>query len=141
MVDESLAKEVGNMMEDGMKGPEDILKLMELFKQVSAEVDDLKEELEDIDQFEGQMVISDKDFKWWVKMGDGIFDYGKGEVDSPSFTMSAEWETMSGMLSGEIDGTSAYMAGDLEIEGNLQDTIAYGDYLQYVAEVLEDLQE
>lgn len=139
MVDKQLAEEVSEMMEAGMKEPEDILKLMELFKQVSAEVDDLQEELEDIDLFVGQMIISDKDFKWWVKMGEGVFEYGKGEGEDTSFTMNADWETMRGMMSGEIDGTSAYMSGDLQIEGNLQDTIAYGDYLSFVAEILEDL--
>jgi len=139
MVDEQLAKEVSDMMEVGMKEPEDILKLMELFKQISAEVDELQEELEDIDLFVGQMIISDKDFKWWVKMGEGVFEYGKGEGEDTSFTMNADWETMSGMMSGEIDGTSAYMSGDLQIEGNLQDTIAYGDYLSFVAEILENL--
>jgi len=139
MVDKQLAEEVSEMMEAGMKEPEDILKLMELFKQASAEVDDLQEDLEDIDLFVGQMIISDKDFKWWVKMGEGVFEYGKGEGEDTSFTMNADWETMRGMMSGEIDGTSAYMSGDLQIEGNLQDTIAYGDYLSFVAEILEDL--
>ena len=55
--------------------------------------------------------------------------------------MSANWETMSGLMSGEVDGTSAYMSGDLKIEGNLQDTMAYGEYLQFAAETLQELDE
>ncbi|TFF85750.1 MAG: SCP2 sterol-binding domain-containing protein [Promethearchaeota archaeon] len=137
-MDENLIKEVSKIMEGGMEGPEDILILNELFKQASSEIEDLKEELADINQFVGQMIISDKDFKWWVKMGDGVYDFNKGEAEDPSFTMSANWETMSGMMIGEIDGTSAYMSGDLQIEGDLQNTIAYGDYLGLVADILQE---
>ena len=110
-------------------------------KQASAEIDDLKEELEDIDQFVAQMVVEDKDYKWWVKIGDGAFDYGEGEGADVSFTMSANWETLSGLMSGEVDGTSAYMSGDLKIEGNLQDTMAYGEYLAFAAETLQEMDE
>ncbi len=141
MVDEALANEVRKLRDEGMSDPKDILKIFELMKQASAEVDDLKEELEDIDQFVGQMVIEDKDFKWWCQIGDGKFDYGEGEGADPSFTMSANWETMSGLMSGEVDGTSAYMSGDLKIEGNLQDTMAYGEYLAFVAETLQEMDE
>ena len=141
MVDEALANEVRKLRDEGMSDPKDVLKIFELMKQASAEVDDLKEELEDIDQFVGQMVVEDKGFKWWVKIGDGAFDYGEGEADDPSFTMTAAWETMGGLMSGEVDGTSAYMSGDLKIEGNLQDTMAYGEYLAFAAETLQKLDE
>ena len=143
MVDEALANEVREMRDKGTMAddPKNVLKIMELMKQASAEIDDLKEELEDIDLFIGQMVVEDKDFKWWVKIGDGVFDYGEGEGDDPSFTLSANWETMGGLMSGEVDGTSAYMSGDLKIEGNLQDTMAYGEYLQFAAETLEELDQ
>ncbi len=141
MVDEALANEVKKLRDEGMSDPKDVLKIFELMKQASAEIDDLKEELEDIDQFVGQMVAEDKDFKWWVKIGDGAFDYGEGAAEDPSFTMSANWETMSGLMSGEVDGTSAYMSGDLKIEGNLQDTMAYGEYLAFAAETLQELDE
>jgi predicted lipid carrier protein YhbT len=142
MVDEALANEIRKLRDEGYgDDPKVLLKLFELFKQVSAEIEDLKEELEDIDQFIGQMVVEDKGFKWWVKLGDGEFDYGEGDGEDPSFTMTANWETMSGMMQGEVDGTSAYMSGDLKIEGNLQDTMAYGEYLAFVAETLEELDE
>ncbi len=143
MVDEALANEVKEMRDKGTMAddPKNVLKIMELMKQASAEIDDLKEELEDIDLFIGQMVVEDKDFKWWVKIGDGTFDYGEGEAEDPSFTMSANWETMGGLMSGDVDGTSAYMSGDLKIEGNLQDTMAYGEYLQFAAETLEELDQ
>jgi putative sterol carrier protein len=141
MVDINLAKEVKEMYDNKTlsEDPKKLMKVMELIKQVSGELDDIKEELEDIDQFVGQMVVEDKDFKWWVKIGGGIFDYAEGDAEDPSFTMKCNWGTMSGMMSGEIDGTSAYMSGDLKIEGNLQDTMAYGEFLGLVMDNLQKL--
>ena len=114
------------------------LKIFKLFKQASAEIDDLKEELEDIDILV-QMIVTDIDYHYWVKMGDGKLDYAEGNADDPSVTMSATGATWAGLASGEIDSTSAYMSGDLVIDGNLQDAIAYGELNGLVGEVLKEL--
>jgi len=141
MVDLNLANEVKEMTEKGtMKDdPKNILKLMELMKQISAEDEELKEELEDMDKIIGQMVVTDKDFKYWLSSGEGTFDYGEGETDDPSFTMKANWETMGGMMSGEVDGTAAYMSGDLVIEGNLQDVMGYAEFMRIAVEAMQRL--
>lgn len=141
MVDLDLANEVRELTEKGTmkEDPKNILKLMELLKQVSVEDEELKEELEDMDKIVGQMVITDKDFKYWLSSGEGVFDYGEGETDDPTFTMKANWETMGGMMSGEVDGTAAYMSGDLVIEGNLQDTMAYGEFMRIAVEAMQRL--
>jgi len=123
------------MMED----PKNILKLMELVKQVAVEDDELKEELEDMDKIIGQMVVTDKDFKWWLSAGGGAFDYNEGESNEPNFIMKANWETLGGIMTGDIDGTSAYMSGDLVIEGNLQDVMGYGEFMRIAVEVLQRL--
>ena len=96
MVDLDLANEVRELTEKGTmkEDPKNILKLMELLKQVSAEDEELKE---------------------------------------------ANWETMGGMMSGEVDDTAAYMSGDLVIEGNLQDTMAYGEFMRIAVEAMQRL--
>jgi len=141
MVDQALIDEVKKLRENMGDDPKALLTMQELMKQTSAEIDDLKEELEDIDQFIGQMVISDKDWKMWVKIGDGIYEYGEGEDANASFTMTCKWETMAGMMTGEIDGTSAYMSGDMQIDGNLQDVMAYGEFTSFAAETLQEMEE
>ena len=141
MVDQDIIDKVQKLRTDMGDDPKNLLVMQELMKQASAEIDDLKEELEDIDQFIGQMVVSDKEFKMWVKIGDGVYDYGEGEIADASFTMTANWETMAGMMTGEVDGTSAYMAGDLQIDGNLQDVMAYGEYASFAAETMEEMAE
>jgi len=143
LVDMNLAREVKELRESGKlnEDPKNILKSMELMKQASAEIDSLKEELEDMDQIVSQFVISDPNFKYWLKAGKGIFEFGEGETDDPSFTMKTTWKTLSGMLSGEVDGTAAYMSGDLQIEGNLQDVMGYGELLRLAGEELQKLDE
>ncbi|MFX1489363.1 MAG: SCP2 sterol-binding domain-containing protein [Promethearchaeota archaeon] len=52
--------------------------------------------------------------------------------------MKATQTTFAGITSGEVDGTSAYMSGDLVIEGNLQDAIAYGEIQGLAMELGEE---
>lgn len=127
MVDPNLIKEMKEMREKGASKPSDALLLFEFAKQLADENEDLKEELEDMDTTVVQLVITDLDYKYWVKMGDGAVDYSEGEADDPSVTMSATGATWGGIGSGEIEATSAYMSGDLVIDGNLQDAIAFGE--------------
>jgi len=127
MVDQNLVKELKEMRTKGATQPSDALKLFEFVKQLAKESEDLKEELDDIDTTVVQLVVTDIDYKYWVKMGDGTVDYSEGEAEDPSVTMSATGATWAGMSSGEIDSTSAYMSGDLVIDGNLQDAIAFGE--------------
>ena len=134
MVDENLIKELKEMREKGASQPSDALKMYEFVKQMAEESEDLKEELEDIDAMAVQLVVTDVNYKYWVKMGDGKIDYGEGETDDPSVTMSATGATWTGLGSGELDSTSAYMSGDLVIEGNLQDAIAYGEIVSLAME-------
>jgi putative sterol carrier protein len=140
MVDEALLKEVKEKMDAGAAASDvnDTLKVYELFKQIAEENEDLKEELEDMD-IAIQMDITDADKKFWLKAHDGTMEFGEGEVDNPSFTFSATKEVAAGMLFGEVDATSAYMAGDITVEGNLQDAMAFQEIIELALEALEDM--
>jgi len=141
MVDEKLVKELKDMREKGPGAPSDALKMYEFMKQLGQENDELKEELEDMDKLVIQMEVTDIDYKYWVSFGEGAVDYGEGTSDDASVTMKAAQTTWAGLASGDIDSTSAYMSGDLVIEGNLQDAIAYGEVLALAMELGADLLE
>ncbi|MHA1688989.1 MAG: SCP2 sterol-binding domain-containing protein [Promethearchaeota archaeon] len=140
MVDAELLKKLAESRDKGQAEPRDALILYEVFKQIAQEDEDIKEELEDLDTIVVQNNYTDTDFKYWVKLGEGKFEYGEGEAEEPTVTMSATAATWTGLGSGEIDSTSAYMSGDLSIEGNLQDAIAYGEILGMFRDFLEDLE-
>ncbi|MHA2009899.1 MAG: SCP2 sterol-binding domain-containing protein [Promethearchaeota archaeon] len=141
MVDANLINDLKELREKGPSAPADSLKMFEFMKQLAAENEELKEELEDIDTILMQMVITDTDYKYWVKFGEGTVDYAEGESADATCTMKATAATFAGVASGEIDGTSAYMSGDLVIEGNLQDAIAYGEISGLAMELGADLFE
>ncbi|MBD3216161.1 MAG: hypothetical protein GF311_26345 [Candidatus Lokiarchaeota archaeon] len=139
MVDEALLKEMKEKFDAGAESadPNDALKVYELYKQLAEESEDLKEELEDMDILV-QMVLTDVDKKYWVKAKEGTLEYGEGEIDDPSFTFSATSDVGAGMLYGEVDATSAYMAGDITVEGNLQDAMAFQEIIELAMEAFED---
>jgi putative sterol carrier protein len=141
-MDKKLALEIKEMYDNKKvsEKPENLLKIYEFVKQFSAVNEELQEELEDINEFSTQIHISEPEFKCWVKLGDGKFNYGEGEIDNPSFTLSYTQDIMGGMMQGDIDSTSAYMAGDLKIDGNLQDSMAYGEFLSLAMELSRDLE-
>jgi hypothetical protein len=90
MVDDAVLNELKALMDSGIASAsvDDFPKVLEFIKQVSKENEDLKEELEDMD-IVVQMIITDKDAKFWLKAQGGTIDYGTGDVDNPSFTFSA----------------------------------------------------
>ncbi|HUW89650.1 MAG TPA: hypothetical protein VMV43_03950, partial [Candidatus Nanopelagicaceae bacterium] len=89
MVDQNLINELKEIRKKGASKPSDALKMYEFVKQMAEESEDLKEELDDIDTMMVQLVITDADYKYWVKLGDGTVDYGEGDGEDPSVTMSA----------------------------------------------------
>ena len=140
MVDDALLNEIKGKIDAGAAAADvkDSLKMFELFKQIAEENEDLKEELEDMD-IAIQMIITDANARFWLKAHDGTLEFGEGDVDNPSFTFSATKEVGAGMLFGEVDATSAYMAGDITVEGNLQDAMAFQEIIELAIEAFEDL--
>jgi putative sterol carrier protein len=55
-----------------------------------------------------------------------------GTHSSPDITLEADTATFTGMLKGEIDATSAYMGGQLRIQGPLPDAIKFRTILEAV---------
>ncbi|MFX1322025.1 MAG: SCP2 sterol-binding domain-containing protein [Promethearchaeota archaeon] len=142
MVDESLLKDLKAAQDAGAAAakPEDLMRVFKFIKEISTENEDLKEELEDMD-IAIQMIITDADYKFWLTVKEGDLDFGEGEVDNPSFTMSSNLEVGAGIMMGEVDATSAYMAGDITVEGNLQDAMAFQEIIELALEAYEDLAE
>ena len=139
MVDKALIEELYKLRDEG-KQKEAMGKLFEVFKLAAEEDEDLKDEVEDADLCM-QFVVTDTETKFWIEVREGKINYGEGEGPDVTVTMSANQETMGGILSREVDATSAYMSGDLAIEGNLQDAMAFGEIAELARDVIEDAME
>ena len=123
-------------------GEEYLNTLFTIFKQLSEEDEDLKEAVEDAEicmQF--VMTWGEKEFKFWISARDAKIDFGAGEGPDVTVTMRAEADKMFSILSGASDATAMYMSGDLTIEGNLQDAMAFGEISSIAAELIEELMD
>ena len=58
--------------------------------------------------------------KWWLKVHDGTAETGKGEpAEAPKLTVLADAGDLVKILTGTMDGTSAFMQGKLKIKGDM----------------------
>ncbi len=139
MVDEALLKEL-KAKRDGEveRSTEDIFQVFEVLSQVAAEEEEVKEEMEDVELCI-QFTSKDSDLKFWCAIKEDKLTYGKGEGSDVTATFIATDETLAGLMSGEIDGTSAYMAGDLVIEGNLQDSMTFGEITSIASDLIQEM--
>ena len=119
MVDKSLVDEIKNKIKSGASASEadDVLKFFELIKQMSKEVDYLKGDVEESD-YTCQLVFSDIEKEYWIKVSKGIVEYDKGKLESPSFTITSSKDTGLGLFFGEIDANIVAPLGKLGISGN-----------------------
>ena len=104
-----------------------------------AKVDEeLQEELED---FDGKIQWKIASFKGYQVIEEGKYSFVMDEeLDDPDLTMIIESaETAKGFFSGEVDGTSAYMSGDLKIEGDLQLAMSFGSLAEFITDYLEPI--
>ncbi len=58
--------------------------------------------------------------KWWVKIHDGAAESGKGDpADPANLTLQADSNDWVKIMTGQMDGTSAFMQGKLKIKGDM----------------------
>jgi putative sterol carrier protein len=58
--------------------------------------------------------------KWWVRVHDGKADSGKGEPpEAPKLTLKAAVNDWVNIMTGKLDGMTAFMQGKLKTEGDL----------------------
>ncbi|GAG55041.1 unnamed protein product [marine sediment metagenome] len=102
--------------------------------------EELQEEMEDfkakiqwkIGNFTGYQVFKDGKYSWVIDK----------EIEDPDVTMTIrDLDVAKDFFTGELDGTSAYMSGVLQIEGNLLLTMTYNSLAEYIIDYLKPLIE
>jgi len=56
---------------------------------------------------------------WFVEVADGSCRVTEGESDAPTVTLSMDSQTLSEIMSGELDGMSAFMGGRVRADGDI----------------------
>ena len=112
--------------------------MIESFKEIAKIDENLQEDLEDLNMVVQWKV---KDINAYISFKDGKVE---GELDkeskNPTVTLTIpNYDAAKGLLTGEIDGTTAYMSGDLIINGNLADAMEFTSLSEILMEYLEPL--
>lgn len=112
--------------------------MLKSLEEIAKVDEELQEELEDL---EGTIQWKLGNIRGYQVIKDGKYSFKiDEEAEDPDVTMIMEdIELARQMLSGELDGTSAYMSGDLQIEGDLQLVMSYGPLAEYIQDYLEPI--
>ncbi|NVM30814.1 MAG: SCP2 sterol-binding domain-containing protein [Candidatus Helarchaeota archaeon] len=111
------------------KGLEELSKIDEEFQ----------EEIEDFEAILQWNIASD--IRMYLAISDGrITAHMDAEHDDPTVTFIVEdYAKARAILGGEIDGTSAYMSGDLKMDGEMQAGMRMGQLGEFLTEALGDI--
>ncbi len=112
-----------------------ILNIYNNYELLSVENEEFRLELDLLKRNIVQMNIPDTGFKYWVKFGEGKFNYGKGEIEGADIFVSSSHEIMNGILNGELDAKTEYLSGNIKLKGDLQYIVLYFDLLNLALEI------
>lgn len=56
---------------------------------------------------------------WLITIADGKCEVAEGGSEDADVTLAMSFETLQGVLSGDIDGMEAFMSGDLQASGDI----------------------
>ena len=131
MVENSLVIQLKEIITKGANSadPDDLLKIFELYKQISEEVDYLKQDLNE-EEMIGQIVFDDIDQRYWLKGTNGKVEYGQGEIEQPLFTIAASKNVGMGLFLGELDANIVSPLGKLKAGGNIKNLRAFQEYYE-----------
>jgi putative sterol carrier protein len=57
--------------------------------------------------------------QWVATISDGKLEYTKGDVDSPSATLSMDADEFEAMSKGDLNPMMAFMSGKIKVDGDL----------------------
>ena len=80
--------------------------------------EDIREEIIDYNDIY-QILISDINFNFWIKVSNGTIMYKKGINREASFRVKYKKDLFIKILKREMSGTDAFMKGKIKVDGNL----------------------
>lgn len=136
MVDEELKQKMIDKIQSDEFGVEDIDDYMNLFCQIANESDAVQDEVKG--QFANKtLVFYIDDFKTkTLKLRDCVFSIEDTDSEEWDSTVKTSAENFAGLISGQKDGNSLYMSGQLEVHGGLPNIIKFQTILQVIIEEL-----
>lgn len=117
----SVIHELENKEEEFIAILDKIIKMGVNFLQNTEE---LREEIMDYDYIY-QILVSDINFKFWLKVSRGSIMYKRGINPNATFRVSYTKDIMIKILKREMYGSEAYMKGIIKVDGDLTQGLRY----------------
>ena len=80
--------------------------------------EDIREEILDYDDIY-QILITNINFNFWIRVSNGTIIYKKGINRQASFRVKYKKDIFIKILKREMSGTDAFMKGKIKVDGNL----------------------
>ncbi len=130
-----LKRAIGAKIAEGDFGPKDIPDYLVVFCETCERSDDALEEVQDWNR----RVVFDLAGlgPHWLQVEGGRFATGPGTLEAPDLTLSMPASDAADVFSGDKDAKAAYMAGTLQVQGELPDAIKIQTLVEIVCEELE----
>jgi len=97
--------------------------------------EELRDEIIDYDDIY-QILLTDINFNFWLKISNGSIMYKKGINRSATFKVRYTKDIFINILKRDMAGTDAYMKGKIKVDGNLSDGLRFIKifrlFIQYV---------
>ncbi len=97
--------------------------------------EELREEIIDYDDIY-QILLTDINFNFWLKVSNGSIMYKKGINRSATFKVRYTKDIFIKIFKREMAGTDAYMKGKIKVDGNLSEGLRFIKmfrlFIQYV---------
>ncbi len=130
-----LKERLNTKIETGTFEVSDIPAFLDLFCQLGNEVEDLQDEVEDWNR--RLMFVLDGLGTYMVTIQDGQFNLIDSAVDDAQFVLKMAAADAAQIFAGNKDAATAYMNGDLIIEGELPDAIKVQTLIEMVIDEIE----
>ncbi len=106
---------------------------------ISRTNEDFQEQFEELDGI-FQWVICEEVSAYMVATKGKFESFMDATHDSPTVTFAvADFQKAKEILTGKVDGTSAYMGGDLNIMGDIQMGMKFSQLSEFLVNALSDL--
>jgi putative sterol carrier protein len=100
-------------------------------------IEELREEILDYHDIY-QIIITDMNFNFWLKISNGSIIYKKGINRSASFRVKYTKEILIKILKRKMYGTDAYMKGIIKVDGDLSQGLRFIKLFRMFVEYLNN---
>ena len=125
-------EKIKGKIEEGTLSIDDLEEYLKIFEDICNNNEDIADEIDGWNRTLAFKVRGVKNF--WMKVQDGKFSYGIGEVADADLTLEMDEHVILGIFSGEVDATAAYMSEDLKVTGPLADAIKFRTLTEIVTD-------